>query len=1165
MGIAKLMATRLVTGVLLILVLGMYAASALAQGIPITFSMEAPGYVSLVLEDADGHRIRNLLQDSFYSSGEHTVFWDGYDAGLPTARDRNEGNYAITRTLVTPGSYRVKALVHDDISLRYEFSVQSPGNPPWHTFDDTGGWLSDHQSAWDVVLLPPGATDFSAEPLLLFTAKTAEAGDGIMLVDEDGRKVYGLQSLPGGFYAGHNVARDKSLTADPEIAAVMSIVEGDEMRLYRFRRNGKVYDNPVAFPVNSDDDEQLKGLAVYNGVAAVSLHLMGQIVFINLVDGTAAGVVANSDPRGLFVSEDQRLYVIEGGQVVRYDADFSTATLTGRTVLVGDGLDDPQSVTVDGDRMYIGDWGTSHQVKVFDLAGTLVQTIGSPGGPQIGLYDESRMAYPRGLAVDGRGKLWVAERHKAPKRISRWDAASGAFDHAWYGPPKYGGGGMIDPVDPTRFYYSQSGKDEKKRTYEFGLDWSTGESRVTRVLVDDEHFPTGDIVPYRAPEYARYVGGREYLANNNQEEPNGNRVCSTWLFENDRLWPVTVAGIVSKWDVLNAAGDWQAFGNDARKVFFVWSDLDRDGYVGAGETQYRGLEHWQGTCFVEKDLSITSIWGDKLSAPEIDSNGVPHYDFGTWTTISSDAFGDDKDSYHVSDDSLFVSLIGPISFFNHGELIAQYHSQWPNRNIGGAPVPVQQFPGQLTNTGRPLGDLVVPGAGESGPILGINSEFGQAYLLTWDGIYITQLLDDARTSPLWRFDAGIIGRDDVVDGVSGNREHFWPTLNATSDGNVYFVAGKEHSSILRVEGLASIRRLDMGVIDVSEAMLAGKPLEETEGVEPQEKKLMTAQIVEVGNRTDGLLGDWEAAGWVTLDDVDGTRAALAADDDSLYLVVQSDLPDLLNNSGQDGYQLNFSTGGGIDLWLGANSADETRTEAAQGDVRIFITRENGDPLNGPLRATLYEKVHPDSRDEDGYSFVSAIDEVNLDLVKDITTSVTFAQNEDIYEAAVPLSVLGIEPAPGNEVWGDIGVFVGDGQETRRRIYWNNKSWVTVSDIAREAEFKPEYLGIISLVAGGVTTGTDDGASPRSFRLEVGYPNPVRSSTTIRYELAEPRVVEMDVYDVLGRRVARLVNSERRPAGLHAVRWDARNVASGMYFYRLTAGDFVSQRSVVVVK
>jgi len=67
-------------------------------------------------------------------------------------------------------------------------------------------------------------------------------------------------------------------------------------------------------------------------------------------------------------------------------------------------------------------------VKVFNAAsGKEVRVIGKAGGPQVGDYDEQRMAHPLGMCVDSNGVLWVAEEDYLPKRISRWDARPAAL------------------------------------------------------------------------------------------------------------------------------------------------------------------------------------------------------------------------------------------------------------------------------------------------------------------------------------------------------------------------------------------------------------------------------------------------------------------------------------------------------------------------------------------------------------------------------------------------------------------------------------------------------------------------------------------------------------------------------------------------------------------
>ncbi len=88
--------------------------------------------------------------------------------------------------------------------------------------------------------------------------------------------------------------------------------------------------------------------------------------------------------------------------------------------------------------------------------------------------------------------------------------------------------------------------------------------------------------------------------------------------------------------------------------------------------------------------------------------------------------------------------------------------------------------------------------------------------------------------------------------------------------------------------------------------------------------------------------------------------------------------------------------------------------------------------------------------------------------------------------------------------------------------------------------------------------------PETYALQQNFPNPFNPSTEILFDLPEDAMVSLVVYDVLGREVARLVQEELR-AGTHRVRFDARNLPSGVYFYRIQAGDFHSTHHMTLLK
>lgn len=87
---------------------------------------------------------------------------------------------------------------------------------------------------------------------------------------------------------------------------------------------------------------------------------------------------------------------------------------------------------------------------------------------------------------------------------------------------------------------------------------------------------------------------------------------------------------------------------------------------------------------------------------------------------------------------------------------------------------------------------------------------------------------------------------------------------------------------------------------------------------------------------------------------------------------------------------------------------------------------------------------------------------------------------------------------------------------------------------------------------------------RSYLLEQNYPNPFNPSTTISFSIPADEAVRLKIFDALGREVEVLVD-RRMPAGKHSVRFDVQHLASGVYLYRLEAGQFVDARKFVVLR
>jgi hypothetical protein len=106
---------------------------------------------------------------------------------------------------------------------------------------------------------------------------------------------------------------------------------------------------------------------------------------------------------------------------------------------------------------------------------------------------------------------------------------------------------------------------------------------------------------------------------------------------------------------------------------------------------------------------------------------------------------------------------------------------------------------------------------------------------------------------------------------------------------------------------------------------------------------------------------------------------------------------------------------------------------------------------------------------------------------------------------------------------------------------------------------------------GVEDNSDEKA-PQHFYLSQNYPNPFNPTTTIEYNIpvvgaygnTPLRMISLKIFDILGREVTTLVNEEK-PAGKYKVEFNAANLPSGVYFYRLTAGNIVEAKSMMLIK
>ncbi len=149
---------------------------------------------------------------------------------------------------------------------------------------------------------------------------------------------------------------------------------------------------------------------------------------------------------------------------------------------------------------------------------------------------------------------------------------------------------------------------------------------------------------------------------------------------------------------------------------------------------------------------------------------------------------------------------------------------------------------------------------------------------------------------------------------------------------------------------------------------------------------------------------------------------------------------------------------------------------------------------------------------------------------------------------------------GNDRWGDYSGISLD--PTTSNEFWMCGEYATTN--------QSEWGTAIGSVTANLGSGSKEIALtsvaklPRSFALLQNYPNPFNPSTVITYELPSNSRVVLQVYDILGRRVATLVDGQQS-AGIHEVKFNGSGLASGIYFYRITTQDYTKSDRMLLLK
>ena len=987
---------------------------------PIRFSLPEDGYVSLNLYSPDGAVARQLLTGQFFAKGEHEVRWDG----LATLSFRRPG------APLPAGEYSWEGLWHPGIGLRLRGWAANSGPAPWQ------GWGADHgnpaacAAAGERVFVGWSAGE-ADKPLLACDSegniqwKNIRGGiAGASLLACDGNTVYAFNNLGG--HAARAIYRVDAATGQ---YTEWSAFKSPDLTM------------PALWGNDPDAPQAPSGLAASGGRVFISFAERDTLFVVNARTGEVEKRLRASEPSALAaVSGSRVLVVCRGREVVSVSVEEGSAEplvqpgLEGRDRIAALALDRAGSV-------YLGVRGDHHHVRVYDRQGRFLRRLGRPEGrPSIGPFVRDGMLNIGGLAIDARNQLWVAEDDAAPRRVSVWDASTGALKREFFGATAYGAtGGAIDPQDPDRMV---------GQGCEWRLDPRTGRSvclaAITRETMSSSRFGRG-------------ANGRWYLATSAsflERKP-------VRIFEHlgDGQWkPRTVL-----------------YPPEGKGVEFrVWSDANDDAQEQPEEVAHYSLDlgGWIAGWYLSMTPDLT-FYGTHYRAPAtgFTACGAPLYDFAKATRMA----GPTGHRGGMGTQLGLGSADGRLMLYNgaYGEEhstfdcyeIATGRLRWtyPNNFTGvhgshrAGPAEAGLIRGAYDVAGcarlpKPVGGIWV-----------IPTNKGEWHVLTERGFYLTRLFEG---DPMKTAYPELAAPGAVLDRCppGAGEEAFGGAIAQTEDGRLFAQVGSTSFWNVEVVGWEAIRGLSGGSLTLTPEDVEKARAFRERYLQP----VSTARDLAAHRATPVFTGrldrDFAGAELVRYEKEESTavRTAVAWDDLNLYVGWEVKDPTPWMN-GADAPEFMYARGDTVDLQLGLDPrASTNRSEPVLGDLRVSIGDYRGKPAVVVYRKEAVE-AHPRSFQSGvikDYRMASVL------VVEDARVEVKVDAPNRRYtvEAALPWTTLGARPLRGALLRADFGATFGNpaGNDTVLRSYWSNPNTGLVSDEVVELQMNPRPVGDVAI-------------------------------------------------------------------------------------------------------
>lgn len=1051
---------------------------------------KAAARFTLAINDATGKRVRNLAGDM--APEDYTVATTDTTRTIEVKWDLLDDK----GTMVKPGKYQAIGLTQEGLNAEYEMCFYNPGTPSWATRKGNGSWGADHCAPLR------GAT---AGDWMILSWQFAEGGSGIIGIGPDGLKKWGekrgaqylaadaqsVYAVPAGWHIktdvlvrlNRNDGAYKPFVLDGKERTfelpLSQIIGSDKWTPADMDANGEhlvmvllekaAEDQTVSSPQQLDNH---KGPATTNKglIVWINKQTAQKVKSINIP--ASFGVTVKTDGT-VYTIDNQHAYQLKGDHLVQ----LNTPTLTH-----------PSSITTDSKgNLLITDIGPDMQVKAYTTAGKLAYTCGVKGSRPIrGKFNKQAMYNMTSVAVDHTGKVWAVENWDYPRRVSIWNPANGKLVKDYIGNTGYAGTGCtLDESDPSIAYVGpiQLKLNKADRTSKVThILWVPDESKGESFFIDPGAHVLGEHITtningrtqsyYYQPSYRDFNGHIFYIKRGQSMVPVSavttvGRICNA-IAHNGKIK-------AQLWDDFS---DCNAFDG------VYWHDANGDAKVQRAECIIQPVaDAKKKNRRARLGMPLMSRWGqrpaDDLSFYVSDRQGTYKYTplgyadngapiFGP-KSLSSMLYDDTADYVPVDEENILLNL----SYKNYSKAsrlagidMKTYQTLWdypnPYPGVHGSHKATMPSPGRI------IGPLKIAGVAkvndEIGRVFLVRGNLGQDFILTTDGLFVGSMFRDGRipAETLPAKESQLIGRP--MGGFSNGGEPFNGWFGKQADGKIRMTTGfpREAAMILTVTGLESIKRLKKQTLSVNQATLTQADKDN----QARLQRLAKPKHYVITPAVNKMKIDGSAREWPQQPRMEIVRAGfpqkgsarMIYDAQNLYLFYEIDDPSPWLNEGKDFTRL-FKTGDAIDLQMSIGGEQNAKRRSPNAtDVRVCISQLGNKPI-----AVLMKPVDPTASKEHELTYTSPVQPKHFDkvqIIKDATVKVRTIAGGYSVEAAIPLAAIGLKPAKGLKVRGDVGFISSNpaGQINIARTYWANPNTNLVNDLPQESWLTPNAWG-----------------------------------------------------------------------------------------------------------